>query len=348
MTAIYGAVAQDGRRDLVRDLEPVAASLTALGPDGGDVWSGTLGRCPVVVGARLRRRVVEDDHDAQPVGSADAAVIVAADVVLDPTSPATEDDEGEEAQIDINTLGSGPIASSRAHIDQLLGFASSDLTPDEVGALRPACDAAIDAELTATRCRKIHDGLLTGPGGAPIVSPAATRAAIYIVRDPRDVAVSYAHHSGRSPAWAVDQLSDPDAMLEPSLRWIGTQTCQRLGSWSEHVSGWLDHDLFPVTLVRYEDLHAEPVGEFGRVARFAGLDRTDNDVTRASRPPASSVSRPRRPGTASASARAGPHPSSGAAPPAPGATSCRPSWPCRSSTTTPPCSIVSATPRPSR
>jgi len=176
-----------------------------------------------------------------------------------------------DGTVDINALDGGPIACCRWSLDARLGFASSDLTADEIDALRPACDAALDAELDDVSFRKIHDGLFTGPGGAPIVSPTATRAAIYLVRDPRDVAVSSAHFTGQPPAWAVARMADPDAALCAGDRSLDHHVRQRLGTWSEHVEGWTGHDLFPVAVLRYEDLQADPVDGFARLAAFAGL-----------------------------------------------------------------------------
>ncbi|HEX8632347.1 MAG TPA: hypothetical protein VF755_29665, partial [Catenuloplanes sp.] len=147
--------------------------------------------------------------------------------------------------VDINALEGGPIASCRYALDARLGFASSDLLPDEIDALRPACDAALDRELTGVWFRKVHDGLFTGPGATPIVPPAATRAVAYLVRDPRDVAVSFAHFSARPPSWAVEQMANPDATLVGQAHRLHGQVRQRLGTWSDHVAGWTGHDLFP-------------------------------------------------------------------------------------------------------
>jgi aryl sulfotransferase len=186
-----------------------------------------------------------------------------------------------DPDIDLNAIGSSPIASCRWPLDALLGFASSDLTPDEIDELRPACDTAADAQLEKTCFRKIHDGLFTGPGATPIVAPTATRAAAYLVRDPRDVAVSFAHFSGRSPAWAVARMATDSAALADNGRTLTHQVRQRLGTWSQHVDGWTGHALFPVATVRYEDLHANPVGEFRRLAEFAGLTVSRDQVTAA-------------------------------------------------------------------
>lgn len=197
------------------------------------------------------------------------------------TRPSEHDDPDSDPDIDLDTLGHGPIASARPLLERHLGFASSDLTSDEVGALRPLADAAFDAALEEdVRFRKIHDGLHSGPGGAPIVPVEATRGAIYIVRDPREVAVSFAHHMGTDVERAVKTLGRTTAS-EGSAKFLHSQFPQALGTWSEHVCGWLDHDLFDVLLVRYEDLHADAARELRRIADFAGLATDEQTVARA-------------------------------------------------------------------
>lgn len=190
--------------------------------------------------------------------------------------------EAEEPDLDINALGGGPVASSRVQIERWLGFASSDLTDDELERIRPACDAAFDRRLREVRFRKVHDRLWTGRG-ISIVPPDRTRAAIYVVRDPRDVALSFAHHSNQSHEWAVDSLADPGMTMVESGHDVDTQARQRLGTWSEHVTGWTEQDLFPVLVVRYEDLAADTLAELTRLAAFAGLDATPAQLAAAVR-----------------------------------------------------------------
>ena len=180
--------------------------------------------------------------------------------------------EADEPDLDINELGGGPIAGSRPQLELQLGFATSDLTGEEIERVRPLCDAAFDRTLDEVRFRKIHDILWTGRG-TPIVPPERTRGAIYVVRDPRDVAVSFAAHSDRSHAWAVEALGSSETAMVGAPGVLAPQVRQHLGTWSEHVSAWTaGHDLFPVLVVRYEDMAADPLGSLARLAAFAGLE----------------------------------------------------------------------------
>ncbi len=183
---------------------------------------------------------------------------------------ATEPTPG--SKIDLDDLGADPIASSRDHLERWTGLISSELEPAEIDRIRPGADAALDEGLDDILFRKIHDALFSAPGGLPIVPPAATLRAVYIVRDPRDVAVSFAHFFHRTQAGAVATMADPCAALSRSGKRLRSQVRQLLDTWSNHVSGWLDHELFPMLLVRYEDLAADAAGELTRIAEFAGLE----------------------------------------------------------------------------
>jgi aryl sulfotransferase len=182
------------------------------------------------------------------------------------------------AEIDLAELGDGPIASSRGHLERWTGLTASELKPTEIDRIRPGADAALDASLDDIRFRKIHDALLSAPADRAIVPPAATLGAVYIVRDPRDVAVSLAHIYDRTQAQAVAAMANPCAALARSEKRLRYQLRQRLGTWSNHVSGWLDHELFPMLLVRYEDLAADTAGELTRIAKFAGLELSTDRV----------------------------------------------------------------------
>jgi hypothetical protein len=91
------------------------------------------------------------------------------------------------------------------------------------------------------------------------------RHVIYIVRDPRDVAVSKYHYNlatGRHPKGYPIEDFIP--------RFIAGEFESHFGTWAEHVMSWLstrqNHPGF--LLVRYEDLQREPRAELARIASF--------------------------------------------------------------------------------
>ena len=93
---------------------------------------------------------------------------------------------------------------------------------------------------------------------------AVTAGAIYVVRDPRDVAVSYSAYTGRSIDEIITFMADPRA----ANRGTDVQVFEFLSSWSAHARSWVGAK--NRLLLRYEDLLANPEAAFGRVARFLG------------------------------------------------------------------------------
>jgi aryl sulfotransferase len=177
-------------------------------------------------------------------------------------------------QIALNDLSAGLIAT-RAVFDDALGIPSSSLNADEVDLLRPRVDEVVAADADGVCLRKIHDVYLRD--GGPIVSLQATRAALYFIRDPRDVAVSYAHRAGRDLEWAQRRLADPDACIAAGDGALNEQVRQRLDTWSAHVRSWVDKTPFPVEVVRYEDCVADPLATFTRALEFTQVGPVERD-----------------------------------------------------------------------
>jgi hypothetical protein len=186
----------------------------------------------------------------------------------------------EPARLD--ELG-GLIASSREWFDRAAGLEAGELTHAEVDALRPRVYEhwVGTAGGEEPRFHKIHDAFVVPGDRAPVIAPAVSRGAIYLVRNPLDVCVSYAHHSSWSMDAAVAHLADSDHHLCGHDDRLSNQLRQHVSSWSEHVRSWLDNGIVPVHVVRYEDLAREPVGTVADAIAFAGLVRRRDEIERA-------------------------------------------------------------------
>jgi Sulfotransferase domain len=143
----------------------------------------------------------------------------------------------------------------------------SSLSKEEVAALRPKVHEAITRSRPDTVFVKTHNALLIDRG-TPMISPQFTAGAIYVVRDPRDVAVSYSVHFGVALDEAVAAMNRTRNQSKSNEAHF---VYELHGSWSENVESWTGREQKGVHVVRYEDLQSAPEAAFGDIVRFLGL-----------------------------------------------------------------------------
>jgi hypothetical protein len=102
--------------------------------------------------------------------------------------------------------------------------------------------------------------------GVPLMTPDVTAGAIYILRDPRDVAISYSHHLGRSIDDTISLMADPEAATGGT----DVKVYERLSSWSVHVHFWTRKQSSQLHVMRYEDMVDLPEATFAGLLRFLG------------------------------------------------------------------------------
>lgn len=88
---------------------------------------------------------------------------------------------------------------------------------------------------------------------------------IYIVRDPRDVAISFYHHNVKA-----GNIPDDYPMASFVPRFIAGEFDRMFGSWSDNVLSWtaLRQASPRFLLMRYEDMKRDPAAALSRVAAF--------------------------------------------------------------------------------
>jgi len=104
-----------------------------------------------------------------------------------------------------------------------------------------------------------------------LISPTAAEGVIYLLRNPLDVAISYAHHFACSVDDAIGYMGDEGHRIFASrdkLHWLPPQYYR---SWCDHVASWLERSRLRLLVLRFEDLVRDPHTEFARAAAFAGL-----------------------------------------------------------------------------
>jgi aryl sulfotransferase len=172
---------------------------------------------------------------------------------------------------DINAMSFlGGSASARNAFDHTLAIESVSLSFEQETNLRPRAYETWAAEAKQPLYYKVHDAYHLTPAGEPLFPAAATRGAVYIVRDPRAVAVSFAHHTAQPIDAAIARMENPDATVASPSNRLSDHLRQRLLRWSGHVESWLAAP-FPVHLMRYEDMQRDPHAAFKAVAAFLEL-----------------------------------------------------------------------------
>lgn len=148
------------------------------------------------------------------------------------------------------------------------------MTPLEVAMLRPAAllngvaEYSTDVMMKTHAARSMMFGVQQVPGHL-------TSRALYLVRDPRDIAVSWAHHNGFTIDEAIDSMTGECVVEEDGI------PCH-VGPWNDHIDGWmgtLDERMagpdFPVTVLRYEDLLDHDPESWSSVLHAAGIEWPD-------------------------------------------------------------------------
>ena len=180
---------------------------------------------------------------------------------------------------DINALSTS-TAAMRFRVDDAMELDTSYLTDDEILDAMPEFYAYLSDVQSTPLYLKTHEKYYRLTDGRPNLPEKVTKKAVYFVRNPLEVAVSYAHHNVYSMDRTIFLMQDRQAKL--SRQSIGGhQVCQWLGSWSDNVRSWMAISEFPVLVVRYEDMVQDRLNTFDRIVRFLDIHLSERDLSRA-------------------------------------------------------------------
>lgn len=173
----------------------------------------------------------------------------------------------------------GTISSNRTMFDNLTGLPSADLTDDEIDLLRPDGYRMLAAEGRGPLYVKVHDAFHENRNGEPLFPADVSMGAIYLVRNPLDVAISYAFHQGHEDfVRVVEQMGDPAHVMAGGK---AAQLRQQTHGWSGHYRSWHAQQGIPVLTVRYEDMLADTARELARMVEFLGLSHDAAEIAAA-------------------------------------------------------------------
>ncbi len=166
----------------------------------------------------------------------------------------------------------------RQHYLQFSGLKDEELDAAKIAALRPRVHQWMALSRGHDVFVKTHNAVALADG-VPLITPAATAGAFYVIRNPFDVAVSFANHYQIEYSRAVESLCQGDYRLPEQSGILD----QYLGDWGQHVTSWTTAQGMTRLVLRYEDMQAKPLKAFGEVVRFLGLPKDMERLKRAVR-----------------------------------------------------------------
>ncbi len=185
-----------------------------------------------------------------------------------------EPEDINDPGLTMHSLVNRPVIEEMTLVDSFL------LTREECDRIRPALMQQAWREAAGSDVFiKLHDAYRRLADGMPVLGRPA-RAALYILRDPRDVAVSLAFHTGQPLEKSVRQILSGTTKMGGGAP-HNEQISQPLLDWSGHVRSWTGQRDVPIHVLRYEDLRADTAACFGRATAFLGLPATPDGLDRA-------------------------------------------------------------------
>ena len=153
----------------------------------------------------------------------------------------------------------------------------NDMTDAELHLVREPAQQYL-ASRQETSFVKTHNTLMLHEG-RPLIHLEHTVGAVYLLRNPFDLVVSFADHYRISHDDAIAALASPNHHTKTSPQAI----FQILGDWSNHYRSWFGVEDFNPMLLRYEDMVRDPMKSFGRFMRFLGVPKNSKRLKQAIR-----------------------------------------------------------------
>lgn len=115
-------------------------------------------------------------------------------------------------------------------------------------------------------------------GPHALVPPEVTAGAVYVIRNPFDVAQSYSRHMNVTHDEAIETMADPKNIIRTP-----NNIFEVLGRWDRHIDGWTGAPGLHRHVVRYEDMAADAERTFRALLRFLNAPIKDGPLRRAVR-----------------------------------------------------------------
>jgi hypothetical protein len=182
-----------------------------------------------------------------------------------------------QASPDINRLHEYSVWDIAARrFEKVLGKKVASASREEIAAARPKVQKRMVTEASGPILVKTHNALVLDRG-VPTVNMKVTSGAVYIVRNPLDVAISFAHHFGVDIDEAIRRMGRKGVETDVT----DTVVYEVYGSWSQNVMSWTHKPHPAIYVMRYEDMLASPHETFKRLAQHLLIAADDDAIARA-------------------------------------------------------------------
>jgi hypothetical protein len=170
-----------------------------------------------------------------------------------------------------------PIYSSKAFIELESEIDISELTIEELHQLR--LDVFDEFAKNKIFPVKIHDSFKQYFYQYPFLPFSKTKIAIYLIRNPFDVVISFSRHLGLTIDETIELMNNEKFTMAANENKYQIQIPQHLGSWSNHVKSWTEQTLIPVYIVRYEDMIQNSYETFKNILNKCKIPFTEEKLT---------------------------------------------------------------------
>lgn len=165
--------------------------------------------------------------------------------------------------LDINSLRQFTTGDVRQDFfDRANGSPFRGKTMDEWVRVRPKALRLIAESKPGHHFVKTHCQVIK-LGSYELIMPEVTAAAVYLMRNPFDVALSYSRHLSVGIDTAIDRMADRSAVQGGE-----TGILEAVGRWDDHIGSWTDARGLPLHVMRYEDMLADTEKAFRTLFGF--------------------------------------------------------------------------------
>lgn len=183
-------------------------------------------------------------------------------------------------KFDMNSLGHfSRITSSKKLFTDILGENLSELTPDEISYYRPIVLKQFANNESQITFYKTHDSYSQNAFGEWLLPQGQSIKTVYLIRNPLDVCVSYAHHCGHDN---YNKVARRMGINNYTSKGGDDQFAQIMNSWSNHYLSWKNNfSKENIIVIRYEDMLNDTLKTFTKIVDFIGLSYNSEDVQKA-------------------------------------------------------------------